>query len=131
MNLAHHQRPNMKNIDLSAGGASAQLSNRAKELVSSVLGRYKAEVRQLKANQVLQLGCYFEGIEVFPDMLGVFDEHTIEIGVYQRAKDGSITKKAEWFVPVQRLSFRMSVVPKSAHKPPKEIGFHTGKEREK
>jgi hypothetical protein len=121
----------MKDIDSVAGGASPQLSNRAKELVSSVLARYKAEVRQLKANQILQLSCYFEGIEVFPDMLGVFDEHTIEIGVYQRAKDNSITKKAEWFVPLQKISFRMSVGPKTAHKPPKEIGFHAGKEREK
>jgi hypothetical protein len=121
----------MKNIDSSAGGASPELSNPAKELVSSILARYKAEVRQLKANQILQLSCYFEGIEVFPDMLGAFDEHTIQIGVYQRAKDSSITKKAEWFVPIQKISFRMSVGPKTAHKPSKEIGFHVGKEWEK
>src|SRR5215472_16991794 len=104
----------MKNIDSAAGGASPQLSNPAKELISSILARYKAEVRQLKANQILQLSCYFEGIEVFPDMLGTVDEHTIQIGVYQRAKDGSIIKKSEWFVPTQKLSFRMSVGPKTA-----------------
>lgn len=121
----------MKNIDPAAGGAPPQLSNPAKELVSSILARYKAEVRELKANQILQLFCYFEGIGVLPDMLGAFDEHTIQIGVYHRAKDGSITKKTDWFVPLRRVSFRMSVVPKTAHKPPKEIGFHTGKEQEK
>lgn len=121
----------MRNIHPSGDGAHPRSSNRAKELISSILARYKAEVRELKANEILQLFCYFEGIGVSPDMLGAFDEHTIQIGIYQRAKDGSITKRTDWFVPIQKISFRMSVAPKTTHKPPKEIGFHTGKGQEK
>jgi hypothetical protein len=101
-----------------------QTRNPAKELIYYLLARHKWELHHLKPDQTLELFCYFDGFGIIPDSIGAINDSTIHIEVLEKVKDGVATEKRDWFVPIQKLSVRLDVRPKTDNKPPKEIGFH-------
>ena len=97
---------------------SPRTNTRADGMIRDVITHYRGLIKTLDPGKSIELIVCFDGRRVSPSFLGAYSHECV--GIESEDSEGNVALD---IVPVERVSFTISITNKKSEQPPREIGF--------
>ena len=97
---------------------SPRINARADGMIRDVITHYRGLIKKIPPEKSIELVVRFDGRCISPSSLGAYSHECV--GIESVDNEGNVALD---IVPVERVSFTISISDKKSDQPPREIGF--------